>query len=71
MAAHREAMAGFAEMGTMDTWYAHLSEDELLQAVRRIAAKVSKSKKAPKRAKKRTRKLTEKARTATSSMANA
>ena len=32
VAAYREAMAGFAAMGTMDIWYAHLDEDELLQA---------------------------------------
>ncbi|HEV2928528.1 MAG TPA: DUF2252 domain-containing protein, partial [Propionibacteriaceae bacterium] len=63
VAAYREAMAGFAQMGTLDIWYAHLSEDELLQAVRRTAAKVAKSKKQAKRAEKRTRKLTEKART--------
>ena len=27
--AYREAMASFAQMGTMDIWYAHLDEDEL------------------------------------------
>jgi uncharacterized protein (DUF2252 family) len=63
VAAYREAMVGFANMGTLDIWYAHLSEDELLQAVRRTAANVAKSKKQAKRAEKRTRKLTEKART--------
>ena len=31
MTAYREAMSQFAEMGTMDIWYARLSEDELLQ----------------------------------------
>jgi uncharacterized protein (DUF2252 family) len=31
--AYREAMAGFAAMPTMDIWYAHLSEQELLSAV--------------------------------------
>ena len=61
--AYREAMAGFADMGTLDIWYAHLTEDELLSAVRRTAAKASKSKKQAKRAEQRTRKLTEKART--------
>jgi uncharacterized protein (DUF2252 family) len=64
--AYREAMAGFAEMGTMAIWYAHLSEDELLQSVRSAAAEASKSKKTAKAAKggeKRTRKLTGKART--------
>ena len=28
--AYREAMAGFAEMNTLDVWYAHLSEQELM-----------------------------------------
>jgi uncharacterized protein (DUF2252 family) len=31
--AYREAMAEFAEMRTMDIWYAHLSEDELMAAI--------------------------------------
>jgi uncharacterized protein (DUF2252 family) len=65
--AYREAMAGFAAMGTMDVWYAHLSEQELLDAVRRTAAKASKSKKqaakAAKRAEKSALKVTGKART--------
>ncbi|HEX3211247.1 MAG TPA: DUF2252 domain-containing protein [Actinomycetota bacterium] len=61
--AYREAMASFAEMGTMAIWYAHLSEDELLRAVRRTAAKATKSKKEGRRAEQRTRKLTGKART--------
>jgi uncharacterized protein (DUF2252 family) len=65
--AYREAMAGFAELGTMDIWYAHLSEDELLSAVRRTAAKASRSKKkaakAAKRAEKSAQKVTGKART--------
>jgi uncharacterized protein (DUF2252 family) len=63
--AYREAMAGFAEMGTMAIWYAHLDEDELLSAIRR-AAKASKSKKeakAAKRAKKTAKKSLAKART--------
>src|SRR5213079_489102 len=29
--AYREAMAGFAAMGTMEIWYARLDEDDLLQ----------------------------------------
>jgi uncharacterized protein (DUF2252 family) len=37
--AYREAMAGFAKMRTMDVWYAHLSEDELLTAARGSTAK--------------------------------
>jgi uncharacterized protein (DUF2252 family) len=32
--AYREAMAGFAQMRTMDIWYAHLDEDELMAGVR-------------------------------------
>ena len=32
--AYREAMAAFALMGTMDIWYAHLDEDELMSAIR-------------------------------------
>src|SRR5246127_3259982 len=32
--AYREAMAEFAQMGTMDIWYAHLDEDELMKGVR-------------------------------------
>src|SRR6266536_983929 len=48
--AYREAMAGFAEMSTMDIWYAHLDEDELMTAVR-TAAKAPKSKKDAKAAK--------------------
>jgi uncharacterized protein (DUF2252 family) len=31
--AYREAMAEFAEMPTMDIWYAHLSEQELMSAL--------------------------------------
>ena len=34
VSAYREAMAEFAQMRTMDIWYAHLSEDELMSAVR-------------------------------------
>ena len=52
VAAYREAMAGFAAMGTLDIWYAHLAEDELMSAVQHAAAKHSKaSKKAAKAAK--------------------
>jgi uncharacterized protein (DUF2252 family) len=54
VAAYREAMAGFAAMGTMDTWYAHLDEDELLKGIRGAAAEVKakKGKKAARRAEK-------------------
>jgi uncharacterized protein (DUF2252 family) len=54
-------------MGTMNIWYAHLSEDELVHAARSTAAKASKSKKqaakAAKRAEKSAQKVTGKART--------
>jgi uncharacterized protein (DUF2252 family) len=32
--AYREAMADFAEMSTMDVWYAHLDEDEIMASLR-------------------------------------
>ncbi len=35
--AYREAMAEFAKMGTMDVWYAHLSEDRLMAAIKTAA----------------------------------
>jgi len=35
--AYREAMADFAAMRTLDIWYARLSEDELMTAVRQAA----------------------------------
>jgi len=31
--AYREAMASFAQMGTMDIWYAHLDEDQLMASL--------------------------------------
>ena len=34
VAAYREAMAGFAQMGTMEVWYAHLDEDDIRASVR-------------------------------------
>jgi uncharacterized protein (DUF2252 family) len=39
VAAYREAMASFAQMGTMDIWYASLDEDDLMKAVRGAVAK--------------------------------
>jgi len=41
--AYREAMASFAQMGTMDIWYAHLDEDELMKGVRGAVAGIAKS----------------------------
>jgi len=63
--AYREAMATFADMGTLAIWYAHLDEDEVLSAMR-SAAKASKTKKgakAAKRAEKTGQKTIAKART--------
>ena len=34
VASYREAMAAFAQMRTLDVWYAHVSEEELEQATR-------------------------------------
>jgi hypothetical protein len=52
-------MAGFAQMPTMDIWYAHLDEDELMAGVRAAAAGAAtagkKAKKEPKKAKKEAR----------------
>ena len=35
---YRETMAEFAEMSTMDVWYAHLTEATLLEAIERLMA---------------------------------
>jgi len=40
--AYREAMAEFAQMRTMDIWYAHLSEDTVMSAARAIVDKKDK-----------------------------
>src|SRR5690242_20210427 len=49
--AYREAMAGFAGMRTMDVWYAHLDEDELMRGVRSTVAEIEKQAKAKKNGK--------------------
>jgi uncharacterized protein (DUF2252 family) len=51
--AYREAMASFAQMGTMDVWYAHLDEDELMAAVRTAVAGTAKQAKGAKKGKKK------------------
>jgi uncharacterized protein (DUF2252 family) len=63
--AYREAMASFAAMGTLEIWYAHLDEDELMKGVRSAAkaATSKKSAKAAKRAEKAAEKAAVKART--------
>jgi uncharacterized protein (DUF2252 family) len=66
VAAYREAMAGFAAMGTMDIWYAHLDEDQVRQVLDDAAADASRTKKgakAAKQAEKTARKEAAKART--------
>jgi uncharacterized protein (DUF2252 family) len=63
--AYREAMAGFAQMGRLEVWYAHLTEEALLQAMRRAAkaAKTKKQAKAARRAEQTAEKVAAKART--------
>jgi hypothetical protein len=51
-------MATFAQMGTMDIWYAHLDEDELMAAIRSVVAGTKKEAKGAK--KKKTEKKDEK-----------
>jgi len=53
---YREAMAAFAQMRTMDVWYAHLDEDQVRRAGRGAVAEVSKEAKAAKKGPKRARK---------------
>ena len=62
--AYREAMAGFAQMGTMDVWYARLSEQELLAAIKNLGATGgAKRKKEAKKGEKRAQAIAAKART--------
>ena len=53
--AYREAMADFAKMPTMDIWYAHLDEDELMGAIRSTVAKTKKEAKEATKGKKEKR----------------
>src|SRR4249920_1890273 len=68
--AYREAMASFAQMPTMDIWYAHLAEDELMASIRGTVAgtarqeKADKHKKAPKKAERAAKKEEQAAKTA-------
>jgi uncharacterized protein (DUF2252 family) len=62
--AYRKSMAGFAKMGTMDVWYAHLSERDLLAAIRNLSRTGGgKTKKAAKKGEKKTQAIVDKART--------
>ncbi len=63
--AYREAMASFAQMRTMDIWYAHLDEDELMKAVHGVLAETAQeAKKGPKRARKQAKQQAKAARKA-------
>jgi uncharacterized protein (DUF2252 family) len=48
--AYREAMAGFAQMGTMDIWYAHLDEDELRAGIQAVVSGTARQEKTAKKA---------------------
>ena len=56
--AYREAMDEFAQMGTLAIWYAHLSEEELLKAIKQATSASGKTGKADR---KRAEKTAEKA----------
>jgi len=49
--AYREAMAGFAQMSTMDLWYAHFDEDRLQQVIQGAVTGAAKVEKKDKKAK--------------------
>src|SRR5213078_2211434 len=57
VSAYREAMAGFAQMPTMDIWYAHLDEDELMASIRSAVAGTAKLDKQAKKQEKAPKKL--------------
>jgi uncharacterized protein (DUF2252 family) len=61
VAAYRKAMTGFAAMGTMDLWYAHLDEDEIMTALRTTVAEVKQAAKGSGKGAKKREKLTLKA----------
>ena len=64
--AYRTAMAEFAQMGQMDIWYAHLSEQQLMAAIKSFATQQERDKKQKKAAKagvKAAKKTAQKART--------
>ena len=61
---YREAMVGFAKMRTMDIWYAHLSEGELMAAIETmVAGQTGKAKKEAEKRAEGAKKLAAKART--------
>ncbi|HEY1332214.1 MAG TPA: DUF2252 domain-containing protein [Actinomycetota bacterium] len=63
---YREAMASFAQMTTMDVWYAHLDEDHLMEGIHNVVATAGTTKKETKslqRAEKTAQRTADKART--------
>jgi uncharacterized protein (DUF2252 family) len=50
--AYREAMAAFAQLPTMEIWYAHMPEDQIVKFVQDAAAEVAKAEKKAGKAKK-------------------
>jgi uncharacterized protein (DUF2252 family) len=48
--AYREATAGFAQLPTMDIWYAHFDEARLQQLIQGLAARAAKGEQKPKKA---------------------
>ena len=50
--AYRKAMAGFARQPTMEIWYAHMPEDQLVTFVQNAVAEVAKEEKKARKAKK-------------------
>ncbi len=63
--AYRDAMAGFAEMGNLQIWYAHLSEQDVMKGIRALATGAGSKKEAAqvKKGEKAARKNAEKAHT--------
>jgi uncharacterized protein (DUF2252 family) len=59
--AYREAMAQFATMRTMDVWYAHLDEDQIMESVRSTVAETRTESKAARKDKKTQEKLAKRA----------
>ncbi len=62
---YRDAMAGFAQMGNLDIWYAHLSEQEIMKGIRALATGAGSKKEAAqvRKGEKAARKTAEKAHT--------
>jgi len=57
--AYREAMAGFAQMPTMELWYAHFDEDRLQQVIQGAVTGAAKQEKKDKKAKAKAKKKTQ------------